>query len=94
MGGGALKVEAAHLRRLPVPQMGRGVLAKLASLGRRLSQAKTAKATSVLLETIDFVTASAALGRDASEDDVKALRDLAVAGRAKREKHKNKKKQI
>lgn len=91
MGGGALKIEAAHLRRLPVPHIETKALAKLTSLGKRLSQAKTAKTISSLIESIDFVIASAALGRDADDDDVKSLRELAAAGKAKRQKHKNKK---
>ena len=91
MGGGALKIEAAHLRRLPVAHMQSDVFANLASLGKKLSRAKTAKAVSNLLDTIDCVIASAALGREADEDDVKALREVAAAGRAKRKKHKNKK---
>lgn len=90
MGGGALKVEAAHLRRLPVPQMDAEAIARLSDLGKRLTRAKTAKTIKGLLEKIDAVTASAALGREASEDDVDTLRGLAVAGRTKREKHKKK----
>lgn len=90
MGGGALKVEAAHLRRLPVPQMDAEVVSLLSDLGKMLARAKTAKTIEGLLEKIDSTTASAALGREASEDDVNALRGLAVAGRTKREKHKKK----
>jgi len=90
MGGGALKVEAAHLRRLPVPQMDATDVSRLSGLGKRLARAKTAKTIECLLEEIDAVTASAALGREASGDDVDSLRGLAVAGRTKREKHKKK----
>jgi tRNA G10 N-methylase Trm11 len=36
MGGGALKVEATHLRRLPVPQMGADTWRELGELGRAL----------------------------------------------------------
>ncbi len=90
MGGGALKVEAAHLRRLPVPHMKTDLMAKLASLGKQLSRAKTDMTVSVLLEQIDSTVASAALGREASDDEVSTLRALAEAGRIKREKHKKK----
>lgn len=91
MGGGALKVEAAHLRRLPVPLMGSASLAKLASLGKRLARAKTLRTESGLLADIDHLVASAALGRAATPGDVKALRGLANAGRLKRQKQTNKK---
>jgi len=90
MGGGALKVEAAHLRRLPVPKMNTEAISRLSDLGKRLARAKTAKTIHGLMEKIDATLASAALGREASEDDVDTLRGLAVAGRTKREKHKKK----
>ena len=90
MGGGALKVETAHLRRLPVPQMKSALAAKLTLLGKRLAQANTEKVTADLMEKIDFTVASAVLGREASDNDLKALRVLAEAGRTKREKHKKK----
>lgn len=90
MGGGALKVEAAHLRRLPVPQMDATAISSLSDLGKTLARVKTAKTIEGLLKKIDATMASAALGREASEDDVDTLRGLAVAGRTKREKHKKK----
>lgn len=91
MGGGALKVEAAHLRRLPVPPMDAEILSRLSAFGKRLARAKTAKTIDGLLEKIDRTVISAALGREASDDDVKTLRGLAAEGRIKRRKHKNKK---
>lgn len=90
MGGGALKVEAAHLRRLPVPQMDAEAISRISDLGKKLARAKSAKTIEGLLRKIDATIASAALGREASEDDVNTLRRLAVAGRTKREKHKKK----
>lgn len=90
MGGGALKVEASHLRRLSVPPIEGEALSKLTALGKRLSRATKQKTVSALLEEIDTLVASMALGRDASVDDVNALRALANAGRMKRGKHKNK----
>jgi hypothetical protein len=90
MGGGALKVEAAHLRRLPVPPMQADTLSELAVLGKRLSLATKKTVVSVLLDKIDALVASAALGRKASDDDIKALRALSEAGRSKRGKHKQK----
>lgn len=82
MGGGALKVESSHLRRLPIPRMGSGIITKLASLGKRLSHAKTKKVVSGLLKEIDSAVATAALGREASDDDVKAIRAMAESSRA------------
>lgn len=92
MGGGALKVEAAHLRRLPVPPMDEAVLSQLSVLGKRLARTKSAKTIEALLEEIDAVTAEAALGRETSDDDVKTLRRLAAAGKMRRAMHKNKRK--
>ena len=94
MGGGALKVEAAHLRRLPVPPMNDVVISRVGGLGKKLTRAKTAKTIKFLLEQIDTMVASAALGREASDEDVKALRALAEAGKVKRGKHKNKGKPV
>jgi hypothetical protein len=91
MGGGALKVEAAHLRRLPAPPMSPGTVTKLSALGKRLARAKTTKTVAGLLSNIDDLVASAALGRPASRGDVKALRDLADAGKLKRHKQTKKK---
>ncbi|TXH00731.1 MAG: SAM-dependent methyltransferase [Rhodocyclaceae bacterium] len=90
MGGGALKVEAAHLRRLPVPPMDAEIISRLSAFGKRLARAKTAKTIDGLLEKIDRTVISAALGREAGDDDVKTLRGLAAEGKTKREKHKNK----
>jgi hypothetical protein len=42
------------------------------------------------VKEIDVAVASAALGRVAVDDDVNALRALAMAGKTKREKHKSK----
>lgn len=90
MGGGALKVEAAHVRRLPVPSMSPNAAANLSALGRRLARASRRTTIACLLNEIDSTMASAALGREASTEDAAALAALAEAGRGKREKHKNK----
>ncbi|WP_202844562.1 N-6 DNA methylase [Luteimonas saliphila] len=90
MGGGALKVEAAHLRRLPVPPLNPETISCLTRLGKALVRAKAEGKAQATLYEIDVAVASAALGRAAVEDDVAALRTLALVGRTKREKHKNK----
>lgn len=90
MGGGALKVEATHLRRLPVPPMDNSVIHRVAKLGRMLAGAKTVKSVESVIEEIDHEIASAALGRKSSVEDVIALRGLAATGRTKRKKQKTK----
>jgi hypothetical protein len=85
MGGGALKVEAAHLRRIPVPLMSPARWKRLSELGQRL--AETGKG----LAGISRLVASAALGRQAKKEETAYLSALAEEGRARREKHKNKK---
>lgn len=89
MGGGALKVEATHLRRLPVPHLSPDTISCLTRLGKGLVRAKSAGKTQGLLVEIDSAIATAALGRPAVEDDVTELRALASAGRTKRESHKS-----
>lgn len=89
MGGGALKVEATHLRRLPIPSLSPDTTSCLTRLGRSLVRAKSEEKAQAILYEIDMEVASAALGRTAVEDDVAALRTLALSGRTKREKHKS-----
>ncbi|MGY0799699.1 Eco57I restriction-modification methylase domain-containing protein [Lysobacter sp. A286] len=88
MGGGALKIEAAHLRRLPVPLLTSEACEKLGALGRKLARVKSSKLVAEVLGEIDKVVAFAALGRRATASDIKALRELAVEGRARRQGHK------
>lgn len=90
MGGGALKVEATHLKRLPIPPLDTKALSCLTRLGKGIAREKATKTVEGLLKEIDATVASAALGRVAVDDDVNALRALAVAGKTKREKHKSK----
>ena len=90
MGGGALKVEAAHLRRLPVPPMDELAASRLSALGKGLARAKTARTIEGLLEEIDATMAEAALGREISDSDLKTLRSLAATGRTRRQMHKKK----
>lgn len=89
MGGGALKVEATHLRRLPVPPLSPDTISCLTRLGKALVRAKAEGTVQALLDEIDVAVASAALERPAVEDDVAALRTLALTGRTKRERHKS-----
>jgi hypothetical protein len=52
MGGGALKVEAAHLRRIPIPRLADEVWEQLSELGGRLAGPDGSDAT---LEAIDVL---------------------------------------
>jgi hypothetical protein len=90
MGGGALKVEATHLKRLYVPAMNEDRIAELVDLGKKLANAKTSQEAAKVLKSVDSMVASAALGRKASTEDIEALRTLVEAGKAKRQKHKSK----
>lgn len=60
MGGGALKVEATHLRRLPVPKLGAPLFRELSELGEKLTRGSDTQAT---LTKINEVIAKA-LGSD------------------------------
>lgn len=82
MGGGALKVEAAHLRRLPVPLFSSGSWETLSDLGKGLAD------TASHLAEINQIVASAALGRRAKTLDINRLSELAIEGRTRREQHR------
>jgi hypothetical protein len=84
MGGGALKVEATHLRRLPVPRLSPAQWKKLDVLGKHL-----AKDGSGLL-AINRLVASGVLGRTGSDKEVASLEELAVEGKTRRAGHKSK----
>lgn len=55
MGGGALKVEANHLRVLPIPWFGEGDTTRLARLGRELSNLPISGGTRIISEINDIV---------------------------------------
>jgi predicted RNA methylase len=80
MGGGALKVEAAHLRRMAIPKLRRSALTKLAGLGRKLADADAASASPVLKD-IDRVVFSALVGAKDASRAGQAARELASARR-------------
>lgn len=81
MGGGALKVEATHLRRFPIPSLSEDQLRWLDGLGARIAKGTS---TDESIAAIDAVIA-AALGCD--EDGMKELRTIAREGQARRAKH-------
>lgn len=84
MGGGALKVEAAHLRRLPVPPLGNERIRKLSKLGEKLAIDDGIQKT---LTVIDEIVAQA-LGCD--EAATTQLKHIRHAGQARRAKHNGK----
>ncbi|MGZ5198782.1 MAG: N-6 DNA methylase [Telluria sp.] len=84
MGGGALKVEAAHLRRFPVPVLGKERLQTLSELGEMLVSGEDEGQT---IAAIDEVIARA-LG--CSAEGSAELRRIACEGRARRAKHNRK----
>lgn len=89
MGGGALKVEAAHIRRLPVPDLGDKGWRNLSRLGKSLAN-KGPKAINSALSKIDAAIASALLGRDVNEFEFAALHKIANDGQTRRENHRKK----
>lgn len=82
MGGGALKVEAAHLRRFPLPSIDDAQIAKLGKLGGEF--AAPSPDVGALLCRIDEVVGEA-LGCGA--EGMAELRQIAVAGQERRAKH-------
>ena len=73
MGGGALKVEAAHLRRLPIPALDDDQWTRFGRLGQELavagwSEALAARADSLLVQSL--------LGNDDVESRVQSLRAI------------------
>jgi hypothetical protein len=85
MGGGALKVEASHLRRMPIPSMLPRQWASLASLGRRLASTREPGA---VLADIDRAVAEVASGGKARARDVKDLTLMTADARERRARHK------
>jgi N-6 DNA Methylase len=85
MGGGALKVEAAHLRRLPVPVMTDANWRRLDALGQRLLDGDALAKDCI----DDFVTACV-LGRSPTVKEALALRELAEDSCAQRLRQRKK----
>jgi hypothetical protein len=81
MGGGALKLEATHLRRIPVPALSKDQLGRLDEFGASLARNERVDET---MAAIDAVLA-ASLG--CSEEGTRELKGIARAGQARRSKH-------
>ena len=63
LGGGALKLEAAHLRKMPVPHLTTGALKSLNNLGKRLHDREGQR-------QIDQIVLRALLGATSSETEI------------------------
>lgn len=90
MGGGALKVEATHLRRLPVPNLSVSQSQELADLGHKLASSDETVDHEDMLWQIDVVVTTALLGRPASEADIQGLRQFVTEGVHRRSKQNSK----
>ena len=87
MGGGALKVEATHLRRIPVPALSDQQLMRLHELGQQLAAAGNGEVEAGALSCIDAVVVQA-LG--CGSQGGSELRAIARAGQEQRAKHNEK----
>ncbi len=87
MGGGALKIEATHIRRLPIPSFSSKDWASLSSLGKNLSE--NFNSNSEILAEINKNVVTALLGRSASSSECHALENLATELKNQRQR-KNK----
>lgn len=58
MGGGSLKVEASHLRLLPIPNLDKNSIEKLSELGQELAKLQKTNNKSYILNEIDIIITS------------------------------------
>ncbi|MEW5953174.1 MAG: N-6 DNA methylase [Bacillota bacterium] len=78
MGGGALKLEASHIRKLLLPKPTDALIASLALLGKRLAENDPFKIGSTINE-IDRAVLKALLGQPATQAQCDGLRDYLQA---------------
>lgn len=81
MGGGALKVEAAHLRRLPIPDLSGEEWERLSLLGQALADGIDAD----VRDAIDAAVTSGLLGRRAMKKECRELAEIGENARVRRE---------
>jgi hypothetical protein len=90
LGGGALKLEATHLRKLPIPRLNAAGIEQLDILGRSLFLPDSE--ASSILNKIDIVVTSAVMNKDEPEETtlriVNELRQLASYLQHERERRK------
>lgn len=87
MGGGALKVEAAHLRRFPVPAFNNEQLCELSQLGNELADKTEHARMEAVLNSINAVVAKALGG---GLEGIEELQAIARARQERRAKHNTK----
>lgn len=80
MGGGALKIEAAHLRRLPIPKLDASVWNRLSALGSALAGGED------VLRNIDELVVSSLLGRPPMKKEYAELGQIGENSRLRRER--------
>lgn len=76
MGGGALKVEATHVRRLPLPVLNTAQWGRLSTLGKKLVDVSSEKSQEVL-HTINQVIVEALVGKANRDRKLEELRTIA-----------------
>lgn len=82
MGGGALKLEAAHIKRIPIPVLSKAQTMKLDTLGRKL----TNSTNSAILHRIDEAVARALFERGVLPEKLQQLNKLINQRRNERTK--------
>ena len=82
MGGGALKVEASHLRRLPIPAMGDETWRRLEQLGKGLAR-RVRGSDDAVSKQIDDAVANELTSRRTKQmtSEIREIAAVAVAGR-------------
>lgn len=87
MGGGALKLEATHVRRLPMPELAASQIAQLGKLGAKLAVLSAREGNASIIGKIDDIVRQA-LGCDGQ--GVEQLREIARMRQHQRSKHRKK----
>lgn len=72
MGGGALKLEATHLRTMPIPDFDEPTWMRIAELGAKLGKASAVKQVN-LLEEIDDIVCAGVFGADSFKEKLHTL---------------------
>lgn len=75
MGGGALKIEATHIRRIPIPHLGVEDWGLLASFGEQLAYSQKPDTRKLVLQ-IDIIVLKAILNRRPTFEDIQELRAI------------------
>lgn len=82
MGGGALKVEATHLRKLPIPNLSCDEWRRLSECGRKFAHGNITPAD------IDYIIIGALIGRSPLKSELVELAELAKSAQLRRAQHR------